>query len=121
MKCIFGMKINIKVFYKLILSFWMCATRHTQSTQNKFAYLPNISKKAWEMKLIYCQQINTSFLQFDSITVSVFSQAWPKYPKQQVYNIFALLLGKFDKVDFLPADKSQRFYYYYYYYYYQFI
>ena len=33
-KCIFGMQINIKVFYKLILSFWVCATRHAQITQN---------------------------------------------------------------------------------------
>ena len=90
MKCIFGMKINIKVFYKLILSFWVCATRHTQSTQNKFAYLSNISRKAWEMKLIFCLQINTSFLQVDSITLGVLSQACPKYPEQHVYNIFAI-------------------------------
>ena len=37
MKCTFGMKINNKVFYKLILSFCVCVTRYTQSTQNKFA------------------------------------------------------------------------------------
>ena len=37
MKCIFGMQINIDVFYKLILSFWVCATRHTQN--KKFANL----------------------------------------------------------------------------------
>ena len=35
MKFIFGMQINIKVFYKLILSFWVCVARHAQSTQNK--------------------------------------------------------------------------------------
>ena len=59
MKFIFGMQINIEVFCKLILSFWVCATRHVQSTQNKkFAYLCNISSKAWEMKLIFCLQIN---------------------------------------------------------------
>ena len=81
MKCIFGMKTNIKVFYKLILSFWVCAARHTQ---NKFAYLSNISRKAWEMKLIFCVQINTSFLQVDNITLGVFCQACPKYPKKLV-------------------------------------
>ena len=60
MKCIFGMQINIEVFYKLILSFWVCATRHAQSTQNKkFAYLCNISRKAWGLKLVFCLQINT--------------------------------------------------------------
>ena len=34
MKFSFGMQINIEVFYKLILPFWMCVTRHVQSTQN---------------------------------------------------------------------------------------
>ena len=27
--------VNMKVFYKLILSLWICASRHTQSTQSK--------------------------------------------------------------------------------------
>ena len=109
MKCIFGMQVNIEVFYKLILSFWVCVTRHSQSTQNKFAYLCKISSKAWEMKLIFYLQINTSFLQIDSITMGVFSQACPKYPKQQVYNIFEISQRKCDELDFLPADKPQRF------------
>ena len=79
MKCIFGMQIIIEVFYKLISSFWVCVTRHAQSTQNKkfaiplenhgawswlFAcmpkvpkttslqYLCNVSRKAWRMKLM---------------------------------------------------------------------
>ena len=59
MKFVFCIQINIKVLYKVILSFWVCASRHVQSTQNKkFAYLCNISSKAWEMKLIFCLQIN---------------------------------------------------------------
>ena len=32
MKFIFGMQINTGVFYKLILSFWVCVARHAQST-----------------------------------------------------------------------------------------
>ena len=40
-------------------SFWVCAARHAQSTQNKMlAYLCNISSKAWDMKLVFCLQIN---------------------------------------------------------------
>ena len=39
LKFFFGMQINIEVFCKLIISFWVCATRHDQSTQHKFAYL----------------------------------------------------------------------------------
>ena len=31
-----------------------------------------------------------SFLQDDTITLDVHSQACPKYPKQQFYNIFAI-------------------------------
>ena len=60
MKFVFCMQINIKVLYRFILSFWVCAFRHAKSTQNyKFAYLCNISSKAWGMKLIFCLQINT--------------------------------------------------------------
>ena len=39
MNFIFSIQINIKVFYKLILPFWLCITWHAQSTQNKFVYL----------------------------------------------------------------------------------
>ena len=95
MKFISCMQINIEVFYKLILSFWVSVTRHAQSTQNKFAYLGDISIKAWGMKLIFCLQINMkSFLQDDSIILGVCSQAYPKYPKQQVYNIFATNMSR---------------------------
>ena len=54
----FGMQINVEVFYRLILSFWLCIIRHYQSTQNEFAYLCGISGKAWVMKLIFWQQIS---------------------------------------------------------------
>ena len=37
MEFIFGMLIKIKVFYKLIVSFWVCVARHAQSIQNKFS------------------------------------------------------------------------------------
>ena len=70
MKFIFGMQINIEVFYKLILLFWLCVTRHPWITQNKkFAYLRNISRKAWVMKLIFCLQLNTKV--FCEIIVSL--------------------------------------------------
>ena len=31
----FGMQINMEVFYKLTLTFWVCLARQVQSTQNK--------------------------------------------------------------------------------------
>ena len=46
MKFIFGIHINMEVFYKLILSIWVCVTRHAQSTQNnKFAISLQYLKK----------------------------------------------------------------------------
>ena len=38
-----GMQIKIEVFDEVILLFWMCVTRHVQSTQSNLAYLPAIS------------------------------------------------------------------------------
>ena len=32
--CFFWLKINAKVFYKMIVSLWVCIVRHVQSTQN---------------------------------------------------------------------------------------
>ena len=38
MKLIYRLQINIKVFYKLTVSLWVCLARHAQSIQNnKFA------------------------------------------------------------------------------------
>ena len=69
MKCIFCMQININIFCKLMLLFWVCATRtrHAQSTQNKkFTYLCNISRKTQGEGLagegevdFFCLKINT--------------------------------------------------------------
>ena len=56
----FGMQINMEVFHKFILPFWIYVSRHAQSTQNKkFAYLRKISRKACGIKLIFCLHINT--------------------------------------------------------------
>ena len=69
-----------------------------------------ISRKAWGMKLIFCLQINKSFLQVDNIILGVRSQACPKYPKQQFTMSLQYLKEKVKgEVDFLPVDKRQRF------------
>ena len=94
MKFIFCMQINIEVFCKMILSFWMSVSSHAQSTQNKFTYLCNIYAKARGMNFIFCLQINTSFLQDNSIILDVRSQTDPKYQKQPVHNIVAISQGK---------------------------
>ena len=59
MKFIFGTQINIEVFYKLILSFWVYVARHAQSIQyKKFAYLCDISGKALGCSWFFCLQLN---------------------------------------------------------------
>ena len=111
MKFIFCMQINIEVFYKLILSFWVSVTRHTQSTQNKFAYLCNISIKAWGIKLIFCLQIIIKA--FYEMIVS----HWvciARHAQITQNNRFAICLqyvkeNMKDEVDLLPADKRRRF------------
>ena len=70
------MQIKIKVFYKLILSFWVCSARHAQSTQNKkFPYLCNISRKTWRMMFFLPADKHKSFIQVASATLGVPNQA----------------------------------------------
>ena len=48
------MQINIKVFYKLILSFWVFVSRDVQSTQNKkLAYLAYLYRLQINAKAFY--------------------------------------------------------------------
>ena len=83
MKCIFGMQINIEVFYKLMQSFWVCLARLAQSIQNKkLAYLCNISKKT----LAFCQLIN-------KILYEVIVSLWvckTRHPQNTQNNKFAI-------------------------------
>ena len=99
MKFLFGMQINIEVFYNLILSFWVYVTRHVQSTQNKkFAYLCNMSRKAFSDEVDFLRaDKHENFLQVDSITLSVRSQTCAKYPEQQTHNVFAISQGKHER------------------------
>ena len=68
----FGIQINNEVFYKLILSFWMCLAMHARSTPKQEVYnICNICNifaiyislqyflKNSGMKSIFCMQIKT--------------------------------------------------------------
>ena len=110
-KFIFSMQINIDVFYKLILSFWVSVTRHAQTTQNKSAYLCNISIKVWGMKLIFCLQINMKV--FYKMIVSLWV-CLVRHDQSTKNNRFTISLqyvkeNMKDEVDFLPVDKRRRF------------
>ena len=82
MKCLFGMHINIKVFYKLILLFWVCVARHAQSTQNKTFVYPQYLQKNVEDEVDFLPaDKHESFLQVDSVFLGVHSQGCSKCPK----------------------------------------
>ena len=80
----------MEVFFKLILSFWVCVARHVRSVQNKkFAYLCNFARKTCEMKLIFCLQIKMQV--FYKVLVSLWlSEA--KHAQSTQDNKFAIFL-----------------------------
>ena len=84
----------------------------TQSTQNKFAYLCNISIKSWEMELIFRLQINPKV--FCKIIVSLWvyiaRQAQSTKNNQFTRSFQYLKENMKDKVDFLPTDKCWSFF-----------
>ena len=93
MNFIFDMKINIEVFYKLMLSFW----KHFQSTQISLHILQYLPKSMGDNVDYLPADKHKGFLQVANITSGVHSQTCPKYPKQQVYNIFAIPQGKHEE------------------------
>ena len=76
MKFIFGMQINIKVFYKLILSVWVCVTRHAHSTQNKKfdISLQYLQKNMGDEVDLLAADKDENFIQVGNITLGVCSQ-----------------------------------------------
>ena len=93
MKYIFGMQINIKVFCKLILSFWVCATRHAQITRNKNIFAISPEKHGGDEVDFLPSHEQKSFLQVDSISLGL-------HLKENME----------DELDLLPTDKYQRFF-----------
>ena len=77
MKFIFGIQINIEVFYKLTTLLWVCIACHSQSTQNnKFAISLQYLKENMKDKI--------DFFPVDAhivLSFCVCGQACPNYPK----------------------------------------
>ena len=75
----------------------------------KVTKLQNLGKKEVRHKSNFLHEDkNQSFLEADTIVFGGHSQAYPKYPKQQVFAIFLQYLKKEGRheVDFLHADKQ---------------
>ena len=67
-KFVVWMQINIEVFYKMILSFWVIVTRHAKSTLNNFISLQYLHKSMGD-EVDFCLQINIKL--FYKMTVSL--------------------------------------------------
>ena len=112
MKCIFGMQINIEVFYKLVLSFWVCVTSMPKVPKIRSFHIFAISPEKhglWNWS--FCLQINTKM--FYKVIVSLW--VWiVRHVQSTQNNKFTISLEYLkknvkDEVDFLPADKHQIF------------
>ena len=92
MKLIFCLQINANVFYKLVVSLWVCVTRDAQSTQsNKFAIsLQYLKENVKDEVEFFPADKHQRFFQIDTITLDVHSQENPNYSKQQVCYFFAI-------------------------------
>ena len=83
MKLNFCLQKNMKVFYKLIISLWVCIARKAQSTQNnKFTIsLQYLNENVKDEVNFLPAAKREGFLQVDNITLGVRCQESPKYPK----------------------------------------
>ena len=73
----------MKVFYKVIVSLWVCVARLVQSTQNnKFELSLQYVKKKGKNRVDFLPaDKHQRFLQIDAIILGVCGQACPIYPK----------------------------------------
>ena len=73
----------MEVFYKLILSFWVCIAKHAESTQNtKFAiYFQYLKENGKDEVNFLPADKRQGFLQNDTIILGLYGQACPNYPK----------------------------------------
>ena len=76
----------------MILLFLMCVVKHVQITQNnKFAIFLQYLKKevSDEVDFLHVDK-HESFLKIDTMIFNGDGQAFPKFPKLQVCNVFAI-------------------------------
>ena len=86
------MQKNIKDFFKLILSFSVCVAKHVQITQNNnFAISLQYLKTevSDEVDFLHPDK-HESFLQIDTIIFDEDGQAFSKFPRSQVSNVFTM-------------------------------
>ena len=79
----------------------------------KFAYLCNVSRNTWRMKLIFCLQINPDIVYKLIVSHWMCVARHTKLPKITSLQYLCSISRKMwrMKLIFLPADKHQRFLY----------
>ena len=77
------MQIEIKDFFKMILSFLVCVARHAQITQNnKFAISLQYLKKEVSREVDFFNgDKHEHFVQIDTMIFDGDDQVFPKFPK----------------------------------------
>ena len=83
MELIFCLEINIKVFYKIIVSLWVYVDRHAQSNQNnRFTISLQYVKENVKNKVDFLPaDKRRRFLQSDTVILGVCGQGCLYYPK----------------------------------------
>ena len=110
MNFIFDMQINIKVFYQLTLSFRVCVTRSSQSPQNKFAYLAIAPEKHGRWSWFFSADKHKTFLKLIvSFWMCIVTHAQSTQKNKFTISLKYLKKNMTNEVDFLPANKRQRF------------
>ena len=101
---IFCMETNIKVFYKLVVSFLLVLGRHTQSTQNsKFVISLQYFKKEERGEVIFLHvDKHQTILQVDTIYHGWHGQSCPNTQNNKLVKSLQYLKKEMrDEVDFL--------------------
>ena len=109
----FCLLIDVKGFFKVILSFQVCVAKHSQINQNnKFAISLEccIKEVTDEVDFLHADQ-HESILQIDTIILMAMIKHSQSYQKSKyVMSLQYLKKEVRDEVDFLHAGKHQSFY-----------
>ena len=108
MKFIFGMQRNVEVFYKLILSFWVCTARLAQNIQNnEFAIsLQYLTKEANDEVDFWHAVDHDGFLQINTIFLIGMVKHSQSFQNSKIAMSLQYLKQEVrDEVVFLHADK----------------
>ena len=83
MKLIFCSQVSTKVFYKLIVSLWVCVAMHAQSTQNnKFTISLQYLKENMKEEVDFLPADKRQrFFQIGTVILGVYGPACPNYLK----------------------------------------